>query len=230
VSLFFQGGGGAYSGLRHLWWAMDGGSGTSVPDLVGGVDGTIVGSNITWQSDHILSNNYANDAERITLGTIAVNDFLTLSSGDWSILFRVDLVAYTTFGRVVAKSDGANGANGYDIGQASAGGTHAAWTFSSNPSSASSYLLGEQTISHNYNSSTLDLSMFAFGANVTVDDWVYSSFGPPLNASTPMCLLNFNHSTARRFIGKLYYVAIFDRELTQTETEDLHDTPSLLIS
>lgn len=167
------------------------------------------------------------DDDFVDLGSIGVGNPLRLngSNATFSFWFKQDGFI-DTFGRILDKSDGTTGSNGYGIWLGGTGGTNRGIGVSVNNSSWRTdseevYQFGEWTHGVIEIDSSGNISLYINGQSVSGDFYIGSATPIP-DATTNMRLGMWNHTTDRALDGALDDIRIYNRALSSAEIDRLY--------
>lgn len=175
-----------------------------------------------WDVDR-LSIRHGRSNGRIELGSVRAGEDLTLSSGTYTInVWMTPRSGAPSFARIVDKSTGVTGTNGYSLwlNGASLGFNVNNNRYETGGSPFPANLRRMTTISSNG-------SRYQFwrDAETIGGSFISGGYETPVNNTAPMRIANWNHQTDKQFSGNIFSVMIWDRELSQGELASLfHDS------
>lgn len=212
------------------------GDGLIIPDRsLGGIDGTLDNSSgdlsvlVTPRGPSL---NFSGDGtnDRLKLGSVTSSDRLSLAGKDsnFGICFGAMLeTGHGTFPRVIDKSSGGSGANGWTFYQ-DTGKTPDAFIIKINSSTGlwkDDFI--ELNVFHHYAVSVKasdDADWYTDGVDQGTTEPGGALNAAPSNTSA-MAIGNWNHSTARMWKGPIEYIYVFDAEIPRSIVNGIANDP-----
>ena len=219
------------------FWLFNEGGGTGFTDLTGHNHGTYTGSSGTdfadWGTDEGL--NFGSDGggataggnHRISLGTVTADNPLSLAGNTaCTFIFRANYgssAGSNDFPRLASKGDGGNGANGWTLYGGNNGARTMAWTCDGQTTTVTAPMFAD-------NDTFYTIGVVRSGANLR---WFRDGAFFSTNSVTPNAppatsaegtILNW-HSTNREWAGRIEFLGIWDRAMTDAEVARFTDDP-----
>jgi len=216
------------------WWcpSLDtAGNGTNtLTDLSGnGNNGTLTDMDAAtdWVADTdsggVRALDFDGDNDIIRLGTIAVDNVLQLASGAMSIsLWIKPTLSGDLFQRLVDKSDGGNGANGYAL-YLDAYTYYPSLAFNGNGTQFKADTAPTANVWNHLAVTKVDDSPARFYLNGTELSLSLSTAANIPSAECDLSFASWNHSTAREYTGRMDSLALYNRTLTSDEVSQLYN-------
>ena len=219
------------------FWLFNEGGGTGFTDLTGHNHGTYTGSSGTdfadWGTDEGL--NFGSDGggasaggnHRISLGTVTADNPLSLAGNTaCTFIFRANYgssAGSNDFPRLASKGDGGNGANGWTLYGGNNGARTMGWTCDGQTTTLTPAIFAD-------NDTFYTIAVVRNGANLRwFRDGVFFSSNSvtanaPPAASAEGTILNW-HSTNREWAGRIEFLGIWARAMTDAEVAQYCDDP-----
>lgn len=217
-------------------WIFNEGAGTQVADLTGKNHGTIVNgsSSISWAYGKFglaLDFTGGNNNDRVDLGSIDSNNPLSLSRSNRGSVFSLCSAETSSgFPRLIDKSDGGNASNGWAI--TVEGTDELRWYWSGSRGASANNIVSPpedrvglaavRTGDTNFNRYYKNGAFFSsINAGSTADF---------ATTTTNAAIGNWNHSSNRNWVGYIYLVYVWDRQLVDADIAALWADPYQLVA
>ncbi|UCC22514.1 MAG: hypothetical protein JSW23_00105 [Planctomycetota bacterium] len=205
------------------YWRFEEGSGTTAYDWVSDNDGTLTNGPV-WTGGQVGGAlEFDGDNDYVELGTIGGTDDLALADSSFTICawIKPDLTG-DGWQRIVDKSDGTTGANGYTffVHTEKTMGVFIDWNnFRSDGGVITSGIWQHVAVTGD----RTDYQLYVDGLPVP-GSFFDGSYNSPPSVTTNMRIGTWNHSTDREFNGSMDDVRIYNRALSSAEVEQLYQS------